>query len=250
MMKRLLLTMSLLLALVPVVAQQKSTHRMLVNGRTWNYMSVYFISPVPDTVYHSVTIEGPVEFDGKQCYRIGKDTNKYFYEEGDKVYTYKLVYESPIDPGKLGWKEEFNFGIEPGYKVTYSDDEITIIIKECKSVDAIIVNGVERRRLDFGDDIWVEGIGSSKSGIYADWGVSIGTFMGSKLLSVYDGEECIFTAADFTTKGTVGIKSSVTASRMNSSVYYDLQGRRLAQPPTKGLYIRDGQKVMIKRLSE
>ena len=178
--------------------------KMLANGRTWNYMSVYFNSPAPDTVYHSITIEGPVEFDGKQCYRRSnasqEDTNPYFYEEGDKVYAYKIV----DDYGQYGWNKEFDFGIEPGYKETYSMDDITIVTKECKSVDTVVVNGVQRRRLNFGDDIWVEGIGSSKSGIYADWGTVPGSFMGSKLLSVYDGEKCIFTATDFSTDGDIG----------------------------------------------
>ena len=142
-----------------------------------------------------------MEFDGKQCYKYGEDNaNHYFYEEGSKVYAYKWVTNSTTGQGELGWKEEFDFGIEPGYKETYSDDEITIVLRECKSVDAIVVNGVQRRRLDFGDDIWVEGIGSSKSGIYAEWGSVSGSLMSSMLLSVYDGEKCIFTATDFTAK--------------------------------------------------
>ena len=166
--------------------------KMLVSGRTWNYMSVYYNA---DTVYHSITIEGPVEFDGRQCYRIGQDPKlkRYFYEEGDKVYAYTII----SDQGEYGWKEEFNFGIEPGYKETYTDGDMTITVRECKAVDTIVVNGVQRRRLKFGDDVWVEGIGSSTSGIYSSWGVVIGTFMGSKLLSVYDGEKCLFTEEDF-----------------------------------------------------
>ena len=175
---------------------EEETHddtKMLVSGRTWNYMSVYYNTPTPDTVYHSITIEGPVEFDGRQCYRIGQDTKQYFYEDGDKVYAYKIV----SDQGEYGWKEEFNFRIEPGYKETYTDGDMTITVRECQAVDTIVVNGVQRRRLKFGDDVWVEGIGSSTSGIYSSWGVVKGTFMGSKLLSVYDGENCIFTEEDF-----------------------------------------------------
>ena len=186
-------------ASTPTDGQQADACKMMVNGRTWNYMSVYFNAPAPDTVYHSITIEGSVEFDGKQCYRY-VEGNCFFYEEGSKVYAYNRVANPTTGQGEMGWKEEFDFGIEPGYKETYSMDDITIVTRECKSVDTIVVNGVQRRRLNFGDDIWVEGIGSSKSGIYADWGIVVGTLMSSKLLSVYDGEECIFTAADFTAK--------------------------------------------------
>jgi hypothetical protein len=31
-----------------------------------------------------------------------------------------------------------------------------------------------------------------------------------------------------------------------ASAVYDLQGRRLAQKPTKGVYIQDGKKVIVK----
>lgn len=179
----------------PVEESQKE-NKMLVSGRTWNYMSVYSNVPTPDTVYHSSTIEGPVDFDGRQCYRIENGTNQYFYEDGDKVYAYKIV----SDEGEYSWKEEFDFGIMPGYKETVTVDGMTLTVRECQAVDSIVVNGVQRRRLKFGDDIWVEGIGSSKSGVYSSWGVVKGTFIASKLLSVYDGEECVFTAADFTAK--------------------------------------------------
>ena len=41
-----------------------------------------------------------------------------------------------------------------------------------------------------------------------------------------------------------------TACQIHSSaevkdVFYDLQGRRLAAPPKKGVYIQDGKKILI-----
>ena len=172
------------------------TPKLLVDGRTWNYMLVYFNTPVNDTVFNCISIEGPTEFDGRQCYKRVGTSQEYFYEENSKVYAYLLTSDLRTDnpTDHYGWIEEFNFGIEPGYKETYSDDEMTILIRECKSVDTIIVNGVQRQRYDFGGDVWVEGIGSARSGIYSSWPIVQGNFMGSKLLSVYDGDKCIFTA--------------------------------------------------------
>ena len=45
--------------------------------------------------------------------------------------------------------------------------------------------------------------------------------------------------------GTTGIQTIDNGKLTNDNVYYDLQGRRVAQP-TKGLYIVNGKKVVIK----
>ncbi len=47
----------------------------------------------------------------------------------------------------------------------------------------------------------------------------------------------------FDEEETTGI--SDVRSNMSDGIYYDLQGRRVAQP-TKGLYIKDGKKIMVK----
>jgi hypothetical protein len=43
---------------------------------------------------------------------------------------------------------------------------------------------------------------------------------------------------------TTGIET-ISKSPLTVNQYYDLQGRRVAQP-TKGLYIKDGKKVIVK----
>jgi hypothetical protein len=43
---------------------------------------------------------------------------------------------------------------------------------------------------------------------------------------------------------TSGIREIVNSKSVNSK-YYDLQGRRVSQP-AKGLYLRDGRKVIVK----
>jgi hypothetical protein len=39
--------------------------------------------------------------------------------------------------------------------------------------------------------------------------------------------------------------SEIVNSQLSNSKYYDLQGRRVSQP-AKGLYLRDGRKVIVK----
>ena len=180
-------------------------HKMLVNRRTWNYMSFYFIGDAPaDTVFHSISIDGPVEFDGKQCYKFAnkplEEATNFFYEEDSKVYFYGIDYET----GEYAWREEFDFDLKPGEK-------------DVISVDTVSVNGEYYRRLKLMNDILIEGIGSLESGIFSDWGEVPGTFLGSKVVSVYDGEKCVFTTEDFT-------KPSVTRGGVTAE-YIDPQSK-------------------------
>ena len=53
------------------------------------------------------------------------------------------------------------------------------------------------------------------------------------------------TTRGFTIDGeTTGITTLESSSE--ESVYYDLQGRRVVNPTVKGIYIRNGKKVMVK----
>ena len=66
----------ILVCLSLVFFAETMTHMMLVNGRRWNYREFYLSqngsspndSTYPmDTVYRNIIIDGPYEFDGKQC---------------------------------------------------------------------------------------------------------------------------------------------------------------------------------------
>lgn len=226
----------LVLCLTQTVYAERGRHSMLINGRTWNYMSYYFIDgTTTDTVYHSISIDGPVEFDGKLCYKFANKTSEeaknFFFEEGGKVYYYGIDY----DTYEYAWNEIFNFDLKAGEK-------------NVMSVDTICVNGEYLRRLEFMDDIWVEGIGSLSAGILSNWGRGEvpGSFLGSKVISVYDGDSCIFTAEDFTKPSITTVAEPVIILQHNGTSpqsYYDLSGRRITQP-TKGIYIRQGRKVV------
>ena len=72
---------------------------------------------------------------------------------------------------------------------------------------------------------------------------------GSYLSTIYDGDVCIYDwwqgslgerYAYFMTNGT----ATQTMNSPHSSLYFDLQGRRLTREPVHGIFIKDGKKVM------
>lgn len=225
---------------------ETKTRRMLVNGRRWYYREFYLSqngsslndSTYPmDTVYRNIIIDGPYEFDGKQCYKSVnltlEETTTFFYEEGSKVYVYGL----DVRTNEYGWREEFNFDLIVGDKNCY---DIPVL-----SVDTICVNGEYYRRLKFYNDTWVEGIGSLNCGIYNSMGIVPGTFLGSEVVSVYDGDKCVFTTDDFKQPPATGMPVIQSFPKSDAAIY-DLHGRRLTGKPGKGLYIQNGRKIIAK----
>jgi hypothetical protein len=86
--------------------------------------------------------------------------------------------------GTKEWTEELDFNLKAG------DRDVV-------SVDYILINGEEHRRLTLHHDVWIEGIGSLYAGVFSKWGTIPGNFMGSKLVSVYDGDKCIFSLDEY-----------------------------------------------------
>ena len=88
-------------------------------------------------------------------------------------------------------------------------------------------------------DIWVEGIGSLTYGI-----IDYSNFEGSSvvLLSCIQGSEVLYMHKDVTTEVTWKDMEKMTGK----GLYHDLQGRRLADKPQRGVYIKDGRKVIIR----
>ena len=114
--------------------------------------------------------------------------------------------------------------------------------------DTIIANSTDKRprhcvhvqynRIEATEDCWIEGIGSLKYGIigrrefyYDTWGW---------LVKCTDGEEVLYSS-----DSTVGIPKTLMHKSTDNAAY-DLQGRRLTTPPQRGVYVRDGRKVVSK----
>lgn len=214
-----------------IYAEDKGKN-VLKDGRTWNYIMYYSSGEKNDTIYSSYTIEGPIEFDGKTCYRFSGG-GTMFYEEDNCVYSYSSDYFT----GEKTWQKELDFNM-------------TLGMDNVLSVDSIMVGNQLCCRINLGYDIWVEGIGGRKCGIVANWGVPVpGSYRGSRVLSVYDGDECIFKEEDFRKPAYTTEIKKVRVELQDASLY-DLRGHRIVTP-IKGINIipqNDGtmRKVMIK----
>ena len=64
--------------------------------------------------------------------------------------------------------------------------------------------------------------------------------VGAMLIDVATGEIVNAAQAQLSTTGI----DAVTMDQGKTAVYYDLSGRRVAHPAAKGIYIRNGKKVM------
>lgn len=67
-----------------------------------------------------------------------------------------------------------------------------------------------------------------------------------RLESCHENEVCIFKGKDFGTLIPLGVSMSTAPMKDSGNDYFDLQGRRMQQQPTRGIYIRGGRKVVVK----
>jgi len=89
-------------------------------------------------------------------------------------------------------------------------------------------------------DIWVEGIGSMEGPI-ARWRWE-STTPEHQMVSCMQGDTQLFSHIDFYQTLSV----NPVFSRPRASSFYDLQGCRLQDKPSKGVYIQDGKKYLVK----
>jgi len=67
---------------------------------------------------------------------------------------------------------------------------------------------------------------------------------------LYESGVFAASAPDFAANGlideTTNVRNIPTATTAESTEMYNLQGRRLAQPPTKGIYVKNGKVIIVK----
>ena len=285
-MKKHLLLLALSMQVVISAWSQGACRTMLVEGRSWKILmvtqtwevdtiyediKVVEMEDVLATTYVTYTITGETEVEGKPCYCISRSSYNiakvdperysevvelpnpvdvfYMYEEDGKVYSYTPNFSD-------GWQLEFDSNLQPGEAVSNN--------RVVDSIDAINVNGEVYRRFTFKDgSCWIEGIGSPKYGmlnvINSELDSEI-TVLKMKTVSIFDNGNSIFEADDFNAEAQEIFTSDDSSSEIPTDIYsanrstdnilampmYDLQGRRLTHKPQKGVYIRDGRKVLVK----
>ncbi|MBD5327131.1 MAG: hypothetical protein HDR99_01470 [Bacteroides sp.] len=113
-------------------------------------------------------------------------------------------------------------------------------------INTLVVNGVERKEWvleDEGGNViasWVDGIGSPDANSWPE--MEMPADYDLRMIDCRQDGEVIFTAEDFTHQS--GIRE-VSADGTNRAGAYDLQGRRVDHP-TRGLFIINGKKTLLK----
>lgn len=199
----------------------------IVEGRSWRYCDQY-----TDSLFR-ITVKGDSLFDGKQCKKLEYSDSKetklagFAYETKDnRIFIYNLLDLERCDFMHEGWLETNNFGLAVGDSISFRTRLGYDGIDKIDYIDTIIVNNKIYKRWNMKRTLRhkgriinqdkkvtraiVDGIGNAyysytgntkyynhSAGIYSQYEENyVGIHM-HVLLSVYDGDKCIFNADDF-----------------------------------------------------
>ena len=246
---------------------RKSKHkpRLLVEGRRWVYRDSWpdYESQTEEqkakgevpykTAIHSLYVSGYLYETSLDVCRYVLDmvdgvtdtvacARELFFKEFDEI-DFKLFeddfFHQKIRCPSHGCEWSFLFGkhSNESYSVLPSTDYVQV------RADSIEVNG---RR--FAREIWklgddeipiVEGVGCP-TGLLVFEDTDNGCK--TEFLGCYDGDELVFSPEDFYRPAvSAGISTVTLSPSPQDQQLFDLQGRRLAAPPAKGLYIQGGR---------
>ena len=212
-----------------------------VDGKEWTFKTLD-ASPMEIRMW----VEGDTIVDNRACKKIyrytrdsdGQDTLEVnFCWQDDKQYWQndRLLFDFGID------SHDYFFGVD-------NNSEYASIRYVVESGDTILCDGITRRYVVVSEqieselitpentDVWVEGIGSLKTGVFDNNTLREGEEV--ELLS------CTYNGVYVFKKIGADINLGFPHFFMTSTPYYDLQGRPIANP-VRGIYIKDGKKVSV-----
>ena len=241
MMKRILFSLYVLFVVFSKIAAQDP---IAMDGKEWHIREkiAHYIDYSSDV---HMWIAGDTIVDDIYCKRLYIHT-KQLWEGGEESLEVRYCHqdgEKYYQNGDL----MFDFSLEVGDEfATCADNEEGGLFYAVVGVgDTVLLDGLVRKYMVVAPcyesvvipgytDIWVEGIGSLTSGIAHNdfyWSDGVTT----ELYSYSYNKLCIYE------------KNGTHINNVSSKVptpYYDLQGRPVAAP-TRGIYIKDGKKVII-----
>ena len=250
-------------------------HEMAIEGKTWHYIHHYEDETGVHDVPFSYVVKGDTlvadRFPYKKLYRQDASGETYIGMMEEYGRTLNVRYAD-----NDYWQVNYQFGRDDIGRVFDWDSKYGRgrVYWMLNAIDTITVGDSDFRRLTFlqktiqggtegqlthidDDDeiwheIWIEGVGSQYSGVERPIHEAQPQDDCTYLVSCYEKGKCIFTAADFSTairnlsaQPSAGDSYKSSIFNPQSSIYYDLSGRRLSAPPAKGMYIQDGR-VKIK----
>ena len=211
------------------------------DGKEWTFRTLD-ASPLEIRMW----IDGDTIVDNRACKKICKHTRGL---DGQETFEVGFCWQDD----KQYWQNDrllFDFGIDR-YDYFFGVDnnsEYASFRYVVASGDTILYDGLTRRYVVVSEqiepelvtpentDIWVEGIGSLKTGIF-DYN------------TLREGEEiellsCTYNGVYLFKKIGADINISCPRPSMAPTPYYDLMGRKVSNP-TRGIYIKDGKKIAI-----
>lgn len=250
---RILFVAGLLSSFVLISIAQPMTgcHLLLKEGKTWNYESWKPLSGEEPSRF-ALVVKGDSVVRGvayRKLMRVSDQTETLealMREDGKKVFA---IRQNGNSDGEVLL---YDFGLSTGEKLgNEAGGSCTVGL-----VDTICVKDCYFLRFHLQDETgdvcycWVEGVGGTYGVLEAPiCDIPVGHTV-TTCKSCYEDGVCIFTDSDFTAASffpeekpnSIRNISSTPTKKTVSPVLHDLTGRRLAAPPTKGIYIGNGVK--------
>ena len=251
-MKQILISFLLFLASHAMIAQDLSYRPLVEGGKRWTYVRSYD-HPDYSPYHYWYYLEGDTMIGGQKCLKMFSENyrndgiERYagaLYEEGKKVYAFLPEH----DTADLLY--DFNCDVDDEIRTSEGRMLVTDIVQ--KEYGGMVMRFYHL--FWFSDDgkryiegcEWIEGIGGCIDFFHTLPSDGNPTCLlccevnGEILYS--DGEQ-----DNITSPSDKSVNSESENSTFVNSNFLDLSGRRLPTLPTrKGIYIKDGRKVLIK----
>lgn len=139
----------------------------------------------------------------------------------------------------------YDYTMEVGDQYRHVDgyEDVSVVEKDMVTLN----DGAEHRRLTLSNGlVLVEGLGCINStGLLLDYlnPATDNNWLGASLAYVETDSGYLFKDETYTPH-VDGVMTIHNSPELPSQLAYDLQGRRLSSPPTKGIYIQDNKKIM------
>jgi hypothetical protein len=230
---------------------------LLQEGKVWHYQ--YNPAPASLHLQHHFLVQGDTIISDVKYYKIlikmtsdtmGERPYEYYCamrEENGKVFMVNNRSE----------KEEllYDFNMKLGDKLRYQEGDQTVEL-QVKTISQIkLCNESTVKCLTLEKSIMsettgyiylIEGIGPS-IGLTQPIGKDTGTGVGYRFLSCEDSNEQLLSEEDLYAHFYPSMIGATCSSNEPSfNIFFTLQGRRLTGKPSKGVYIQDGKKRVMK----
>ena len=227
-MKHLLFIITLLFSTMSVHAQT-----FVEEGKHWTYR---WATPIGDgnEKFSHVYLQGDTLIGGNGCiklyeeYEAGKTAySGALYEHAGKVY----IYPAETEQAQL----LYDFTLKAGDTTRILDRDMEVL-----SIHTETYEGIERRVFDMLDEygetgLWIEGIGSTS-------GLDCPVSTPGNYFQLYT---CMSAQGVIYQQSASGVHD-VPAAVQNPTAIYNLSGYRMNGVPAKGIYIRNGKKILSK----